>query len=153
MARLIPMSELVRDRNYDLGDTYNVVGQTAYGYGGEKVGTVREALTDDGGQIRYLIVDVGGWFSAKEVMVPVGMARIEDDGVYFDNLSKDQVKGMSGYVAGQDYEYEAQVADERILRGVDTSTQHAAGNFNYTQRDDTMFQTPSVCSCSKSVCA
>ncbi|MBZ9711954.1 PRC and DUF2382 domain-containing protein [Deinococcus multiflagellatus] len=142
MARLIPMSELVRDRNYDLGDTYNVVGQTAYGYGGEKVGTVREALTDDGGQIRYLIVDVGGWFSAKEVMVPVGMARIEDDGVYFDNLSKDQVKGMSGYVAGQDYEYEAQVADERILRGVDTSTQHAAGNFNYTQRDDTMFQTP-----------
>ncbi|PTA69759.1 PRC and DUF2382 domain-containing protein [Deinococcus arcticus] len=142
MARLIPMSELVRDRNYDLGDTYNVVGQGAYGYGGEKVGTVREALTDDSGQIRYLIVDVGGWFSAKEVMVPVGMARIEDDGVYFDNLSKDQVKGMSGYVAGQDYEYEAQVSDERILRGVDTSSHHTAGTFNYTQRDDTMFQTP-----------
>lgn len=142
MARLIPISELVRDRNYDLGNDYHsLIGQTVYGQGGEKVGTVREAMTDDSGQIRYLIVDVGGWFSAKEVMVPVGMARIEDDGVFFDSLNRDQVKNMSGYVAGQDYEYEAQVSDERVLRGVE-NTRHAAGSFNYSERDDTLFQTP-----------
>ncbi|MVN88873.1 DUF2382 domain-containing protein [Deinococcus sp. HMF7620] len=141
MARLIPVSELVRDRSYDLGDTYDIVGRNAYAVD-EKVGTVREALTDDGGQIRYLIVDVGGWFSAKEVMVPVGMARIEDDGVYLDNLTKDQVKGLSGYVAGQDYDYEAQVGDERILRGVDHAEhQTNAGEFIYRD-EDTLFQTP-----------
>ncbi|MBZ9751109.1 DUF2382 domain-containing protein [Deinococcus sp. HMF7604] len=141
MARLIPVSELVRDRSYDLGDTYDIVGRNAYAVD-EKVGTVREALTDDGGQIRYLIVDVGGWFSAKEVMVPVGMARIEDDGVYLDNLTKDQVKGLSGYVAGQDYDYDAQVGDERILRGVDHAEhQTNAGEFIYRD-EDTLFQTP-----------
>ena len=33
-----------------------------------------------------------GWFSSKEVLVPAGLARIQDDNVYFDSLSRDTVE-------------------------------------------------------------
>lgn len=140
MAKMIPTSDLVRDRNYDLsGNTFDVTNLPAYGMSGEKIGTVRESLTEDGGKIRYLVVEVGGWFARKEVVVPVGQARIEDDGVYFDSLSKDQVGAMSEYNAGQDYHDEAQMADMRVLRGVD-AVPAAAKSVDYDR--DEMFKTP-----------
>ncbi|WP_027482594.1 PRC and DUF2382 domain-containing protein [Deinococcus pimensis] len=120
MASLIPLSDLVRDRNYDFAtdNVYDPTGKNAYGMDGHKIGAVRGAMVEpDTGRLRYLIVDVGGWFVSKEVLVPVGMARVEDDGVYFDNLTKDQVKEMREYRYGQDYDYDAQVGDERVLRG------------------------------------
>ncbi|GGL08623.1 PRC and DUF2382 domain-containing protein [Deinococcus radiotolerans] len=142
MARLMPVSELIRDRNYDVGDTYDIVGRHAYAQNGEKVGTVREILTDGSGRIRYFVLDVGGWFSAKEVMVPVGSARIEEDGVYFDQLTRDQVKDMSTYTAGQDYTYDNQVEDIRVLYGVDRARQQTTpGEFVYRD-DDEAYRTP-----------
>lgn len=124
-ATLIRLSELSNDASYNLNDenVYNPVGHPAYGYGGDKVGTVRDALVEpDSGRIRYLLVDVGGWFSSKEVLVPVGHARIDDQGVYFDNLTKDQVKEMSEYREGEMYSSDSMDRDERVLRGVDTGT-------------------------------
>lgn len=163
MARLIPLSELTRDRNYDLGEGYyDPTGETAYGADGDKLGRVEGALTEEGGKIRYLIVDVGNWFSSKRVLLPVGMARFEDDAVYFDNLTRDQAKAMNEYVEGQDYDYDRQVSDERVLRGAnytgdlgyarDTATTGANNTENvvadrrYNYRDDVaedrMFRTP-----------
>ncbi|GGN48273.1 MULTISPECIES: PRC and DUF2382 domain-containing protein [Deinococcus] len=142
MARLMPVSELIRDRQYDLGDTYDIVGRHAYAQNGEKVGTIREILTDDNGRIRYFVVEVGSWFSAKEVMVPVGSARVEDDGVYFDHLTRDQVKDMSSYVAGQDYPYDQEVENIRVLYGKDYAGQQTEqGTLNYRE-DDRVFATP-----------
>ncbi|MFC3834178.1 PRC and DUF2382 domain-containing protein [Deinococcus rufus] len=147
MSRLIPLSDLVRDHNYDLPGDQNVIGQTAYGSGGERIGTVRELLAEDGGKIRSLVLDVGGWFSTKEVVVPVGLARIEDDGVYFDSLTKDQVKGMTEYRAGTEYTYDTQAADERVLRGGTETVPMVTmpdGGYNYRDEDaaDTMYKTP-----------
>ena len=142
MARLIPVTELIRDHNYDLGETYDIVGRPAYAHGGEKVGTVRDLLTDDSGRTRYFVLDVGSWFTAKEVMVPVGAARIEDDGIYFDQLTKDQVKNMSTYTAGQEYTYDNQVEDVRVLYGADKAHQQSTpGEFVYREDDDT-YRTP-----------
>ncbi|MDR6221071.1 DUF2382 domain-containing protein [Deinococcus soli (ex Cha et al. 2016)] len=142
MARLIPVTELIRDHNYDLGETYDIVGRHAYAHNGEKVGTVRDLLTDDSGRTRYFVLDVGNWFSTKEVMVPVGAARIEDDGIYFDQLTKDQVKDMSTYTAGQDYTYDNQVEDVRVLYGADKAQQQSTpGEFVYRDDDDT-YRTP-----------
>jgi len=147
MTKLTPMSDLVRDRNYDLsGGHDSLIGLPAYGNGGEKVGTVREALTQDGGTVRYLVVEVGSWFTSKEVVVPVGLARVEDDGVYFDSLSKEQVKDMNAYVAGQDYNDEQQVSDIRVLKGTgyvppvadSGSTATAADLY----KDESLFKTP-----------
>ena len=147
MTKLTPMSHLVRDRNYDLNGAHDtLIGLPAYGAGGEKVGTVREALTHDGGTVRYLVVEVGSWFTSKEVVVPVGMARVEDDGVYFDILSKDQVQNMNAYVAGQDYGDEQQVSDIRVLKGTGYVAPVAATGAAVTAADhytdQTLFKTP-----------
>lgn len=120
---LVRFSELLRDNRdaYLTDGVYDPTGKTAYGFNGEKIGTVRDALVDSAtGRIRQLLVDVGGWFSSKEVVVPVGMARIDDSGVYFDNLTKDQVKGMNDYVEGQSYGADYYEANERVLRAADT---------------------------------
>ena len=146
MANLIPLAQLQADHNYDFGDAFDPTGLPAYA-GSEKVGTVRGALSEDGGKLRYLILDVGGWFSAKQVLVPVGLAHIEDDGVYVDSMTRDQVKAMSEYRDGQEYTYETQVADERVLRG-DTETIPSvtmpAGGYDYRDHDeaDTLYKTP-----------
>lgn len=142
MARLIPVTELIRDHNYDLGETYEIVGRHAYAHNGEKIGTVRDLLTDDSGRTRYFVLDVGSWFTAKEVMVPVGAARIEDDGIYFDQLTKEQVKNMSTYTSGQEYTYDNQVEDVRVLYGADKAHQQSTpGEFVYREDDDT-YRTP-----------
>jgi len=110
--RLFPLGDLVNTRNHDINGVYNPVGQTVYGQGDEKVGTVHEALAQENGRIRYLLVDVGNWSSNKIVAIPVGLARIEDNGVYFDTLSRDQVHNLRAYTPGQEFTYDAQLADE-----------------------------------------
>lgn len=146
MTKMTPLSDLVRDRNYDLSGAHEaVIGQTVYGSGGEKVGTVRELLAEDGGKIRYIVVEVGSWFTSREVVVPVGMARMEDDGVYLDNLTRDQVKDMTAYEPGMDYTEEAQVSDIRTLTGdgyvapaAAAGAPRAADHYS----DEKMFSTP-----------
>ena len=147
MTKLTPMSDLVRDRNYDVsGDKHSdFVGTTAYGNGGEKIGTIHEALTDDGGKLRYLVVEVGSWFTSKEVVVPVGLARLEEDGVFFDSLSKDQVKNMNEYQVGQDYTDEQQISDIRVLNGTDYMAPVAASGTVMAvdhYRDEKLFSIP-----------
>jgi len=147
-TNLIRLSELSNDVEYNLNDenVYNPVGHAAYGYGGDKIGTVRDALVEpDSGRIRYLLVDVGGWFSSKEVLVPVGHARIDEQGVYFDNLSKDQVKEMSEYREGEMYSSESMDRDERVLRGVGTDTAATVTETEVADRTDYQrraYQTP-----------
>ncbi|AFZ67262.1 PRC and DUF2382 domain-containing protein [Deinococcus peraridilitoris] len=122
MTTLIPLSDLTRDRNYDFRSEgiYDPTGDAVYGSDSKKIGTVRGAMVEPTtGRLRYLIIDVGGWFTSKEVLLPVGMARLEDDAVYLDNLTKDQVKEMREYRYGEEYSYDAQTSDERVLRGAD----------------------------------
>ncbi|MDO4264586.1 MAG: DUF2382 domain-containing protein [Deinococcus sp.] len=124
--QLVRLSDLSRDDQmtfFNDSDVFNPIGATAYGAGGEKIGSVRDALVvANTGGIRFLIVDAGGWFSSKEVLVPVGHARIDDSGVYFDSLTKDQVGAMQEYRYGETYtddQYTEDqfVQDERVLRG------------------------------------
>lgn len=120
---LVRLSTLDQEHQLDLsnGELYNPTGQAAYGAGTEKLGLVRDALVNPTtGQLHYLIVDVGGWFSTKHVLVPVGQARFTQDGAYFDRLTKEQVRNLSEYDEHQDYAAERQQADERVLRAADT---------------------------------
>ena len=145
MSTLTPMSDLVRDRNYDLGgDHSDIVSQPAYGTNNERVGTVRELLTEDGGKIRSLVIEVGNWFTSKQVVIPVGMARVEDDGVHFDSLTKEQAKGMTEYVVGQEYSDTAQVADIRTLKGTGSVSQVTANTATAADHDQdaALFTTP-----------
>jgi|GEM_PF-200233 len=120
MARLIPLQDLTRDGQQDFNreGIFDPTGSTAYGADGSRIGTIRAAMVEpDSGRLRYLLVDVGSWFSSKEVLVPVGLARIEDDGVFFDSLTKDQVRSMHEYRSGEDITDDTLISDDRVLRG------------------------------------
>ncbi len=147
MAHLMPLSDITAQHSDVLGnDYYDPTGQTAYGMNGEKIGTIRGALAEpETGKIRYLLVDVGGWFSSKEVVVPVGMSTFQGDEVHFTNLTKEQVGDMREYRMGEEYDTDAQLSDERVLRAahkdyeVDESQYAARAGY---RDDDAMYQTP-----------
>lgn len=97
---------------------YNFVGVVVYGVNGDKIGIVCDVLVEfEIGCICYFFVDVGGWFSSKEVLVFVGYGCVDDSGVYFDSLIKDQVKDMSEYCVDQVYSSEMMDIDECVLCG------------------------------------
>lgn len=126
MASLMRLRD-IQDTHADLlgSDYFDPTGKTAYGSNNEKVGKINGALVDDTtGRIRYFIVDVGGWFSAKEVLVPAGLARIAGDEVYFDSLSRDAVGTMDAYDPNYNYSIEQQtVRDKAVFEKAATPVQ------------------------------
>lgn len=142
---LVRLSDLSRDQNYNFSGegVYDPTGYTAYGMNGDKIGTIRDALVQsDTGRIQYFVVDAGGWFSSKEVLVPVGHSRLENDGVYFDELSKDQVGSMRAYNVNETYGDEYRESDERVLRGVDKNPALATDTAARTSYQEKAYKTP-----------
>lgn len=115
MSQLIRLKDIQATHRDLIGDDYyDPTGKTAFGVHEEKIGKVEGALVEDiTGRIRYLIVDVGGWFSSKEVLVPAGLARIDNEEVYFDSLSPDAVKQMDNYDPNYNYSIEEQTVRDR----------------------------------------
>lgn len=63
----------------------------------QKVGAVDDILVDDReGRFRYLIVDTGGLFFGKKVLLPVGLASINytENRVYVNGLNKEQIERL-----------------------------------------------------------
>jgi len=84
-------------RNEDIGDQ-SMEGYDCYDATGEKVGDVDGVITDESMTPRYVVVNSGGLFSAKQYVVPFGeIARVDDNDkrVEFRSLSKDTLKGGS----------------------------------------------------------
>lgn len=122
MSQLVRLQDIQATQHEVLGaDYYSPVDKTAYGLGQEKIGTVVDALVDaEAGRVRYLIVDAGGWFTSKEVLVPAGLARIVGDEVYFDTLTKDQVEVMEKYDRDYVYSYAEQTTKDRLAFTAET---------------------------------
>jgi uncharacterized protein (TIGR02271 family) len=76
-------------------DDSDVKGMDLY-VGNDKIGSVDDMLVDDNGNFRYLLVNTGTWISGKQVLLPIGRARIEHNQkrVYADNLTKSQVEAL-----------------------------------------------------------
>jgi uncharacterized protein (TIGR02271 family) len=82
--------------------------------GDDKIGSVQDALVDENGRFRYLIVDTGFWVFGKKIMLPVGLSRIDyNDHRVYVNLSKDQVENLPEFTEDLkiDRQYEEQVRD------------------------------------------
>lgn len=122
MSRLVRLYDIETTHRDVLGqDYYNPIGKTAYGINQEKLGNIEDALVEvDTGKIRYLVVDAGGWFFSKEVLVPAGLSRIVGDEVYFDSLTKDQVEAMEAYDRDYSYSYDEQYTKDRAFYTADT---------------------------------
>ena len=122
MSQLIRLKDIQATHRDLIGDDYyDPSGKTAYGVNEEKIGKIDGALVEDTtGRIRYLIVDAGGWFNSKEVLVPAGLARIVGDDVFFDSLTKSQVEAMDVYDHDYQYSYKDQYAKDRHTFTADT---------------------------------
>ncbi len=72
-----------------------IKGTSVYGVDDEKLGSVNDALVDDGtGELRYLLID-SGWLSARRFLVPADRvyARGDGDDLYV-NLRKADVEAL-----------------------------------------------------------
>ncbi|BAY83801.1 hypothetical protein NIES267_32950 [Calothrix parasitica NIES-267] len=112
-----------------------------YTQGGDKVGSVEDALVDHEGRFRYLVIDTGPLFLGKKVLLPIGLSRLDynQKRVYVDGLSKEQVENLPEYDENMtvDYDYE-----ERVRGAYRTSeAQNVAynkENYNY-QNDSALY--------------
>lgn len=93
-------------------DGDDVVGLDLY-TGNDRIGSVDDALVDDEGQFRYLVINTGVWILGKKVLLPIGGARIDYVArrVYAKSLSKAQVENLPEFTqdATIDYDHEEQV--------------------------------------------
>jgi uncharacterized protein (TIGR02271 family) len=90
----------------------DIIGYHAYA-GPEKIGSVDDLLVDDEGKIRYLVINTGFWIMGKQVLLPVGRARIDNQNqrIAVDGLTRTQVEDLPKYDGSMpvDSEYEEKV--------------------------------------------
>ncbi|MBV9387124.1 MAG: DUF2382 domain-containing protein [Chroococcidiopsidaceae cyanobacterium CP_BM_ER_R8_30] len=111
-----------------------------YTEGGEKIGTIADALVDPEGRFRYLVVNTGLETVGKKILLPIGLSRIDYGArrVYVDGLSRVQVQGLPEYQDNMtvDYDYEEQVRGAyRPLASTSTqnNTTYNRDTYNYQQ--------------------
>ncbi len=64
------MYSTLRDYRFNR-DIDDIRGSSIYGPGDDKLGKIDDVIFDsDNGQIRYLVVDTGGWLSSRRFLVP-----------------------------------------------------------------------------------
>ncbi len=102
----------------------------------EKIGSIYDALVDETGRFRYLVIDTGIWIFGKKVLLPIGSARFDYGArrVYATGLfSKEQAEQLPAYneLEPVDYDREEKVRD--VYRG--TTAPETASNLSTTNYD------------------
>lgn len=119
----------------------DVKAMDLYTEGGDRIGKVADALVDPDGRFRYLVIDTGTANSGKQILLPIGLSRIDYNAqrVFVDGLSKQQVEHLPEYNNNitLDYDYEEQVRG--VFRNQNTSsaqinnTTYDRDTYNYQQ--------------------
>jgi hypothetical protein len=95
------MAHYGRLANYQLPDAAeDIRGATLYGLNDDKLGKIDDVIFDhSSGNIRYVIVDTGGWLKTKKFLVPAERlrpaSRHEDD--FASDLTKQQIESFPPY--------------------------------------------------------
>ena len=88
-------------RNYQfMKETDDIRGATLYGTGDEKLGKIEDIIFDQSnGDVRYVVVDAGGWLHTRKFLVPAGeiMTREEGDNDFQVNMTKEQIERLPEY--------------------------------------------------------
>ncbi|HWR16283.1 MAG TPA: PRC-barrel domain-containing protein [Terriglobales bacterium] len=90
----------LRDFRFSEKDVDDIRDSDLYGRGDEKLGEIDDVIFDHTtGDIRYVVVDTGGWLSSKKFLVPAGRleASREHDDDYYVNLSKAEIESFPEY--------------------------------------------------------
>ena len=135
-------------RNYRMGESIeDIRGSNLYGRDDEKLGKIDDVIFDhSSGNIRYAVVDTGGWLKTKKFIVPADRLRAsgehKDD--FASDLTKEQVESFPPYKEGDleseerwgDYEtrYRAKWESHPVMhraetdRNITPTTQQLQGN-------------------------
>lgn len=118
----------LHDYRFNDTDVDDIRGAAVYGIDDEKLGKVEDVIFDNSnGELRYVVVDSGGWLSSKKFLVPARHLTIreEQDKDFHANLTKAQIEKLPEYKADDvesddrftDYEkrYKSSWADSPIL--------------------------------------
>jgi len=89
-------------RDYRFSDNVDDIrGADIYGINNDKLGTIDDVIFDNSsGDVRYLVVDTGGWLHSKKFMVParqVMTATEGEDRGYRVALNRDQISRFPEY--------------------------------------------------------
>jgi len=114
-------------------DNQDIKGLEVYRDGtDEKIGIVKDALVDDEGRFRYLVVDLGFWIFGKKVLLPIGRTRIEypRNRVYAIDLTRKQAEDLPDVNEHQplDGNQEEQVRSVYRNTGVSPTTANRSAN-------------------------
>lgn len=97
----------------EIFDGEDIKGLEIYTEHDEKVGTVSNALLDEEGRFRYLVMDTGFWIFGKKVLLPVGrfLSDPKAQRIYIKGLSKAQAENLPEYDESMtvDFDYEEKV--------------------------------------------
>lgn len=106
-----------------------------YTEGGIKVGSVADALVDQDGRFRYLVIETGFDTFGKKILLPIGLSRINYalQRVYVDGLSKQQVEMLPEYNENLavDEVYEEKVRS--VFRPTNSDFIYDRDTYNYQQ--------------------
>jgi len=106
-----------------------------YTEGGVKVGSVADALVDNDGRFRYLVIETGFDTLGKKILLPIGLSRINYalERVYVDGLSKQQVEMLPDYNENLvvDEVYEEKVRS--VFRPTDSNFIYDRNRYSYHQ--------------------
>lgn len=127
----------------------DIRGAHVYGANDEKLGKIDDVIFDHStAEIRYIVVDTGGWLTSKKFIVPAerlrASAKHEDD--FEVNLSKKQVETFPPYDesnlesesrwSGYEGKYRAKWVADPVMhraetdRNITPTTYQSTGNYN-----------------------
>lgn len=90
---------MLRDYRFNT-DVDDIRGSSLYGIDDEKLGKIDDVIFDHAsGNIRYAVVDSGGWLSSKKFLVPADRIRADakhDDDFHID-MTKKQIEALPRY--------------------------------------------------------
>src|SRR5690349_14282848 len=91
----------LRDYRFaDLDTDEDIRGAHVYGRDDEKLGKIDDVIFDHTtGNIRYVVIDTGGWLSSKKFIVPPDRLRpsAEHEDDFVADLSKEQIESFPPY--------------------------------------------------------
>src|ERR1700733_5242632 len=130
----------------------DIRGSHLYGFNNEKLGKIDDVIFDHAtGNIRYVVVDTGGWLSTKKFLVPAeGLrASTKHKNDFQANLDKRQVESFPPYNesdldseskwAGYEGQYRSKWIADPVMhraepdRNITPTAEQESGNFNSEQ--------------------
>ncbi|MGI0485050.1 PRC-barrel domain-containing protein [Pantanalinema rosaneae CENA516] len=142
---LMKLTDYYPNHIKDLFDGHKITNFSVYANDADdneqdKVGSVKDMLVDEhDGRFRYFIIDTGFWVFGKQVLLPIGMARLDygKERLYISGLTKDQVENLPEFTddlkIDSDYEERVRSSYRPMIPQVNQTRPAAGSVYDYRQ--------------------